>query len=1655
MEIEKINQLVQQIREANKVPGKDDLLLKKNQGRLELIYGLYGRDSTGAEIRKSSVDVFGQSIKEILALPPAEFERFMNDLFPKIGKYVIAAFRGSKTIPYQRHRLWSAGPPFRLGKNGDRYMAKEDEQEFIVWKFIQILHLTLPFRDQDIIWFCEHLAYIRESYYSFGQNSLWSVIVPALEEGTDTSKRIFEILVASIKGTHEIGQPTQQAYAALLSSNLPAAWEVVEQMLKSAQREEGLRQQILDVADLSHPTEFPRMLALILELDLVRFSSVVQAVNLWFGQLWDSQATTQVRKLVQTVLTFLNDQNAAYTAIKTGTAQEAFFALYAISFHDVGDAIEAADSLLKHTNTEHRFAAVIILSATKLTGANRLLLPLVDDPELAVAYYAINSIALKEELKDELAAKLKLSLNRWPKKKEVSGLLFPWMNCSMQKEDIAFRTVTENEEDLLVAIPFVEEMSASRRSSIMNTWALRKPKPNHYREFLLHFSADANGDICKEVYNRLHSLQPSLTESELISVEEHLKRGAAKLRAEIIQLLRRQSDPIALASAARLLASKTPAQRTASLELLRQLVEKKRVVAECRALALTYKNSQEHLKDDEQLQLTAILGEMGTKSAGVPLAEQWCFGLAQEKDLTPTERPKKAAVEVTTKASENCLKSLLELVESQKDVPVKIHHSAEEVPFGRKEFWLPQPSTSKSMEENRESFYLSEVWEKWDRERNDSHRDKDGLELVRAWTPPTQSTNLLMQAGNLLKSLLTTDSSKEKNPYLGKARWVLEWLLYLNPPVGVNDFFAEVIIHDIADVTEEGLRASKKNHAADFAYGNVRHLEVLTSSQAIRNLYSTLNPQLKINLWKALNYYYTLLRKVNTRELQFTPLSITLRAWAEGIASDADLLNQLLFNQNRDRTDDDTGWKRDISIVTQQNIPVLYKEIGPRLRELTNRIVDRILEIELARGEKETPVTKIIEDISSISGLNRLLPILNIMKKLKLLRNSTGYWSNLKTREDVFSHLIGISHPTAEELADLEGSAKKLGAAGIKEQRLVEVAMLSPQWAPIIEKTLEWPQLNNTVWWFHAHTKESSWSTPKDVTERWTKEVSLRSPLSTQEFNDGAVDVDWFYECYKSLGEERLEELYKAAKFTCSNIGHARARVYCDALRSALSPTELIAQIEDKRNQDKVRALGLIPLSKERESAEEDVLIRYKALEEFQRGSKQFGAQRRTSEARAAEIALDNLARTAGYPDPLRLRWAMEIKSLADLRGGSKTITRDDVTVTLQIDELGDSEIIVTKDGKSQKSIPASLKKDPEIVELGTRRGELRKQVSRVRRSLEESMIRGDLFQGRELRSLSDHPLLAPIMTGLVFLSSDGNLGWLLEGGSSLRDAQGATTEIDPEDQLRIAHPCDFFASGDWASWQRDCFVHEIVQPFKQVFRELYLPTEREKEEGRRDTTRYAGHQLQPRQALGLLGSRNWIVDYEDGGVRKTWYKENLNAWITFEQYFQSPADVEGITVNSVSFTTRGEWESKLLKDVPPRVFSETMRDVDLVVSVAHRAGADPESSESSIEARGALVRETAAALRLQNVTLEKRYVKINGELAQYTVHLGSAEAAVNPGGHLSIVAVQGTQRGRLFLPFVDNDPKTAELISKVLMLSRDKEIKDPNIRQQIIFLTK
>ena len=468
-------------------------------------------------------------------------------------------------------------------------------------------------------------------------------------------------------------------------------------------------------------------------------------------------------------------------------------------------------------------------------------------------------------------------------------------------------------------------------------------------------------------------------------------------------------------------------------------------------------------------------------------------------------------------------------------------------------------------------------------------------------------------------------------------------------------------------------------------------------------------------------------------------------------------------------------------------------------------------------------------------------------------------------------------------------------------------------------------------------------------------------------------------------------------------------------------------------------AYALIPLT-----GEDDICRRYLYIQRFRKESKQFGSQRVASEGKAVEMALTNLAINAGYSDTMRLTLRMETKVIDDSRALLEEQIIEGVSFKITLDENGKATLICAKDGKTLKNVPAKLKKNETVVALTDMVKTLSEQYRRTRVMLERAMEDSTTFTFGELSALSAHPVVYPMLKNLVLISGDA-IGFLADNG--LVNDNGTIQNLDDSAEIKIAHPFDLYSKGCWRDYQKYLFENKIAQPFRQVFRELYVKTAEEMD--MLHSLRYAGNQIQPAKTIGALKSRRWVADIEDG-LQKVYYKENIVAQIYALADWFSPADIEAPTLEWVCFTNRKTREEIKIADIPDIIFSEVMRDVDLAVSVAHAGGVDPETSHSTMEMRAAILSFVLPMFRISNVKVEGHHAIVDGKLAEYSIHLGSGVVHQLGGAMIPVLPVHSQHRGKIFLPFVDDDPKTAEIISKVLLFAEDDKIKDPMILSNI-----
>lgn len=1542
---------------------------------------------------------------------------------PGLGAELAAVFEGAGNLTYQG--FWDRRP-FRAPRAPSLSRRR----------VLEAASATVPelvAHGVEPIWLARWGGHLLPQSWQTSAHLVGWTLAAAVDAGND---EVFDLLIASTDGSDEVATMGRHVPVALLNAQRPDGWERIEQMLLSAQREEGLRQSILEVIDEAHPEAFRRLLALIREHELSRFSSVARATAVWFGFEVFAGDRRRVDVLVDLALTHLEDTDHGANGGACGDGLETYVRLWALATRDVHAAIDDAATFLDSEEAERRFSAVAFLAQTRVDASAPSLLRALADDDRRVASLAVRPLlSFPAGTVTESYDLLEALLKKVPKRrKELDPVEWFGPLPALKREEVARLLATHRDPpDLDRILPHrgaLDSWDRRRLTARLSEAQLTPPR----RGALLELLGDPSPDVREQAIRAAGEVK--LTDDEALALEPLLRRKPGDLRRGVIELILGRGEDWALGAAERLLESKGARERLGAVELLRRLVAtNSSVVSEAEALLAGHGATEQDV----------VVEQAARRAVAQPglleLTEADGFGLVDAGSLTPIAQPRATGFNAATPASLSVLRRLNDLIENHADVEVVIERN-----WGGSERLLLGAVESAGLARHHERLRAGEtdvelplldVWRRFATELPLDARDDDGLQLVRA---ALLGGEVVARYGWHEQSKAAADLGLQ---HLGLIREIIELLLELEASDhllagaldALEDRLTQISKSELRDRTGryESLPALNIARALIHRAGPANHGDLLRRHWQLERWFAE-PPGVKPKEQPLYGWNESQRPRLSDRMPVRPPSEVVVRVFERGAATEADLIDHLVGPRG-------PRWEfSDLRAVTS---PARAQWMGATAvtGATVSRIRERLTSMELSRGEAPTAAAAVVRALSHSGGLDILVASVSALGREKLVR---GWSTDGEGRASVFSHMIATSRPA--EADSHESFAAAVRTARIGDRRLREIACYAPQWAVHIETALETPGLADAVWWLHAHTKDDRWDVVAELKQEWERTVGDRTNLSAAQLVDGAVDVRWFAEVRYQVAEKELDDLIAAAKYGSTAGGHKRAELFALAMRGELDEDSLLKRLNDKRHQDSVRALGLLPLP-QMDSARQEVLVRrYGALQNFRRESRRFGKQRQGSEGRAVDIGLENLARTAGFTDPAQLTWAMEAASTADLAGEGSSAEVEGVSVCLRVDPDGRPELTVRRGDKQLKAVPAKLRRDPRVKALTTRVADVRRQSSRIGTSLEEAMIRGDEIRGEDLARYREHLLLWPRLSRLILIG-DETCGFPDRDGRVLRDHAGRKYAIGNTEPLRIAHPLDLLARGDWPAWQRDVLERQVVQPCKQVFREVYVPVEAE-ESGPGASRRYAGHQVQPGRARALLLRRGWRMD-EDGG-RRIDHRVHIAASLWFLNGFGSPADIEPPTLEEVRFTSTRTGAPISLDEIPPRFFSETMRDLDLVVSVANIAGVDPEASQSSLEMRGALIAETSALLSYENVRIEGSRAIVEGSISRYSVHLGSGTVHRLPGGAVCIVPVHAQHRGRVFLPFADDDPKSAEVLAKVLMLARDEEIRDPTILEQL-----
>lgn len=1465
-------------------------------------------------------------------------------------------------------------------------------------------------------------AYDQEFRYSFAP-VMAAAFLQEDEESITTAKEV-------LTSENNVGILTRDLICAIAMSHNEELQDLLLSVVSAARLQEGLRQSVAEVCDAYQLSFLNKMIMLIIKENLIRYASIQRAIMTWCCIGYEEVTTRQIGYLLEHIHLYMQDEASRKQALLSDQPLDIYLALFVSGIKNKEDAIKEGISLFERGQS-HITASVIVYLINIQNFSSVDYLYLFQEYEhdewiQALLYdqlnFAIYQYSPFQNTKEAyaFAKRMEAFIHNMKAQETYHCKGFEWFYLRISKNHIAhalydlYHLHQECPEILELFLPYAAGSLYGDQLKDMVEYDLSIVSRSAQSKYLLKNITAANEILQEAVKNRL--LQLDLAEDEILQLEEKLKTKRGNARGRIVEILANQKSSVVQASYERLSADAMLNRQDAAKELA------EKVPGLGKAQSKDTKEVTYSMKD------------------GLGLYHQDQMITCEVKGNIPTCEIRSGLFR-------------------KKRVPdlSSVFVWSEQKLFDYFEVWSKRIEKHGELEYQHHGEYyrinnVHGIYRDW------SKKGMDAIPYSNIWRGYFQQDTLSMEQLFILVSLLysryahdialtsifhdtqgiVTIERKLKNiPYY---ETIMELIGAYYDDIKENA--REIFFNQSKTVLLALLQDAKIDSFQQIeAYTNITYFVSILSHSQLKFMLNILE-----NEWKNEEEFNTICPLILqlfdrfTRQTEsyisskYIPSPLFLaKAVKEGFASKELLYEGILCIYSKEKIHGYCGESNELNHAicsTYQSYAYnkpkrldgisdeKYQDVQPILVECLDEITDRMIQSECTRINQKTDISDFIHSLDVVFGLSRLIKLIQAMGHESFVRHTRG-----NEKRDHLTWLIRHCWPLESDNADMFHNA------GIKDERLVEVAMLAPQWIPLISEYLHWDGFVQGCYYFIAHMKEGADDTKK-------AEIAKYTSLDPIDLQDGAFDMKWCREVYERLGKKRFQLLYQASKFLCDNACHTRARKYADACLGFSKKEDLLKQAQEKRNKDALNAYCIVPLTDE-----QDLLERYQYVQTFLTQSKQFGAQRQASEKRCVQIALINLARNSSYDDVTRLTWMMESKMLESAKQYLIPQKVDDYEAWIEILSDGKNKLRISKNGKLLNSVPAKIKKHEVILTMKEIHQDFNKQQQRSKALLESAMEEQTSFQKEEIEVLMHHPILSPLLSPLV-LKQDSGFGFYKDG--LLWDTH---QYHELEDHIQIAHPYDLYQAGIWQDFQQYVFMHQIVQPFKQVFRELYLKLDDEKEVSM--SKRYSGYQIQVKKAIAALKSRKWNLSYETG-IERILYHKDIIVNLYAEADWFSPSDIEAPCIDYVEFIHRKTGKAVFIKDVDDITYSEIMRDLDMAVSIAYVGGVDPITTTSTMELRAAIITYTMELMHLNNVTVSDHFANIKGTLNEYSVHLGSGMIHQKHGANIHILPVHSQRRGKQYLPFLDEDPKTAEIVSKVILLAEDQKLKDPTILSQI-----
>ncbi len=935
------------------------------------------------------------------------------------------------------------------------------------------------------------LDFSYESYFAeqsdcfTGNWVIGDLLALEIDQGNElVMQNIYDIIC----GDNNTGLITREIIEGIVKSHNGMTHKWLGDLLLAAKLQEGLRQQIVESMDGGSRGGFLYLLKIILDYDLVRFSSVVRAFDVWTGMGIIAAKSAVIKKSLETVYRCLTERSYLEECLQSNDTLLIYIGIWASAFDEVSEIVDELSELLAAEEKYKKLTALYFLEQIQFPLLQyELACRQLRNPDLEVIcwvvaniyphiqfdYIPLNEMNWLKEYQDiydleDLFFELKTILDALPRKKVVfKASVFSWIDISLDAEQLAIKMLlalsnrpTERLVDVI--LDYTDRMSVNTRHKFLITYLGKVNTPKQKRA-IIEFMGDRSPYVRKAAMAVIKKLQ--LTDDDYRMIEDMLRYKAGDLRQNVISILLTQSPNNLLFSIQRLLNADDEQKTLAALDLVAIIDESlqfQSIAEECREMVTV-------LSEASQSQLVReLINKIGNKHN---FTAQNGFGLYDpnlELSLPQITYPTGVTPGFEPDKLEAIFKLFSDLFKANRNYEYEAEYwdgSRKKVVLGG-EFnlckkSLPKPGRNTLTLDN---YPLTEVWRDAVKKLELSAQNILDVLFYYRCVKETTYYGFCQDDDGQLQEVFPHDLTEltefvKRTPYTRHIYTILSLLLQDYPSKEIFQICYDMLSYIFCTIPPESFAVIRKHN------------------QNIHNQPRTLVDCHKISFWYELlkahqddaesfqkSFYlrYAFYRVSGFRSCALIQLEDLERAFELELIDERELYAELCGRPCSPQ-------KLHALTFPRRRNNSKYS-LCPGFNQVCKNVIDRVVGIELRRGDMPTEVSHLAIKIYHCIGAKFFVDILVGSVKETYIRGYNSVGSST-TKQQIFSHLLTYCYPDEDE--DEDTLRKLLKNRQVTDRQLIDAAMYAPQWLDIVERYLGWPGLKSAGWYFHAHVNDT------------------------------------------------------------------------------------------------------------------------------------------------------------------------------------------------------------------------------------------------------------------------------------------------------------------------------------------------------------------------------------------------------------------------------------------------------------------------------------------------------------------------------------------------------------------------------------------------------